>query len=420
MSLTVAEFNKKYKLNGELASKFDFNKNEDKKQSSSIAGKPKKLGIEILKRFFTNPVVAISLLVFVIVLLMSILVPTASQFDPNKQISNQSFIENLPPESSPIVTKITDNNSQLHQTYTYLSNSQWAKPYLNKLGLAAIKQEYTEQGFIKYTYNAYQFIELYQLNTILNARQEAGQIINQEVVNNIWKSIQIHSILGTTSTGYDVWTRTWYATWRAVKIAFIVAFIQAIIGISLGAYLGFKAGKWIDSVVMRIIDIFNAAPTLIWILIFVTIFGATEWTLIFALSIVGWPGFVSVTRMYVITVKNEEYISAAKAIGAKTKRQVFVHALPAVIGKLTYSFVRTIPSIILWIASLAFLGFFQENNDINLGQLLITATNETGANVWILVLPAIVLLSISLSLSFIALGLHDALDPRVMSKRKRK
>lgn len=420
MSLTVAEFNKKYKLNDELASKVVFDKNDDKKRSSSIAGKPKKLGIEIFKRFFTNPVVVISLLVFVTVLIMSILVPVVSQYNANKIINNQSFIENLPPDSSPIVSKITDNNSQLHKTYTFLTHSQWAKPYLNKLGLASIQQVYTKEGFIRYTYNAYTFIELYHLNTILNLRQENGQVINQEVVNNIWNSIQVHSILGTTSSGFDVWTRTWYATWRAVKIAFIVAFIQAIIGISLGAYLGFKAGKWVDTIVMRIIDIFQSAPTLIWILIFVTVFGATELTLILALSIVGWPGFVSIARMYVITVKNEEYISAAKAIGAKTRRQVFVHALPAVIGKLTYSFVRSIPSIILWIASLAFLGFFTEQNDINLGQLLISASAETGSNVWILVLPAIILLSISLSLSFIALGLHDALDPRVMSKRKSK
>ncbi|GAA7948483.1 hypothetical protein COL447_17000 [Helicobacter pylori] len=84
--------------------------------------------------------------------------------------------------------------------------------------------------------------------------------------------------------------------------------------------------------------------------------------------------------MFIITVKDEEYIVAAKSIGASTTRQVFSHALPAIIGKVATNFVRRIPSIIVSVASLAFLGFFQETEDVNLGQLLIASIEYVSTN----------------------------------------
>ncbi|KKB26835.1 Oligopeptide transport system permease protein OppC [Mycoplasmopsis meleagridis] len=424
MDNRVNEFNRKYRLSNELLDKIRFSTDENKKISSQIAGKPKKLGIEIIKRFFSNPVVIISLLVFVVVLLMSILVPVFSKIDdiaPDKQASALAFTENLPSKLSPDVVRYVNDGDAYYKAYINLSNSPYADIY-NRFGLDKIKLT-IDQGQIIMNYNAYTFYKLNALNGDLEELARNGKDVlqlSQSELNQLWNSYDLNSILGTTTDGYDVWTRTWYASWRAIWIALVVSVIQALVGISLGAYLGFRAGRWIDSVVMRLIDIFTSAPTLIWILIFISIMGSTQYALIFALSIVGWPGFVGTARLYVITVKNEEYISAAKAIGAKTSRQVFIHALPAVIGKLVYSFVRNIPGIILWISSLSFLGFFNEKGDTNLGQLLIDATRTTSENIWILVLPALILLAISLSLAFVALGLHDALDPRVMAKRKRR
>lgn len=171
---------------------------------------------------------------------------------------------------------------------------------------------------------------------------------------------------------------------------------------------------------MRLIDIFLSLPELIWLLLFVSIFGTNSYALIGALVITGWAGPVSTTRMFIITVKDEEYIIASKSVGAKTSRQIFYHALPAILGKIATNFVRRIPSIIMSVASLAFLGFFNENNDISLGQLLVESIGDAQKNIWILVLPATILLCLSLSLHFIALGVHDALDPKVITKSRRK
>ncbi|GAA8715100.1 glutathione ABC transporter permease GsiD [Chlamydia abortus] len=85
--------------------------------------------------------------------------------------------------------------------------------------------------------------------------------------------------------------------------------------------------------------------------------------------------------MFIITVKDEEYIIASKSVGAKTSRQIFYHALPAILGKIATNFVRRIPSIIMSVASLAFLGFFNENNDISLGQLLVESIGDAQKNI---------------------------------------
>ncbi|TPR53269.1 ABC transporter permease [Metamycoplasma neophronis] len=437
----VKSFNKQYKINDELAQKFSFITDKEKQRTSSIAGKPKKMGIEIIKRFFKNPVVVISLAVFILLLLMSILIPNRSftSYTPNRQIYDSSFANSLPPYSNPFVTVPIDTNSEVWKKLNYITSKMNENEDYKNLMLYAFNPKVDfDYSFIPGTnlirikYNTYALIYADLLNTYIventvttTANGTTSATINlttQQVIEFVskWRNYFKNVLVGTSSTGYDIWVTVWYSTWRAIKIALIVVALQGIIGISIGAYLGFNAGKLVDTIFMRAIEIFLAPPTLIWILLFVSVLGANESALILALTIVGWPGFVGLTRMFVITVKNEEYITAAKAIGASASRQIFVHALPAIIGKIATSLVKSVPGTILWIASLAFLGFFKEQNDTNLGQILIQASSETGSNPWILLLPALILLLLSLSLNFIALGIHDALDPKVMSKGKRK
>ncbi|MCZ2781317.1 ABC transporter permease [Metamycoplasma hominis] len=419
----VKAFNKEYKINTELEKKFKFVAPEDRIVISSVAGKPKKLGIEILKRFFTKPVVLIALAVFIIILLLSILVPAngISYYKPNDPISDNAFVKNLPPASSPIVTQALESNDPVFKFYQFVLNRSETDPvYKARMAffLNGFQAKVNDVGIYVAKYNAYDLVVANYINGIISKNQitdaEYLKIFNEQ------KNFYSHVLLGTSSIGYDIWTTAWYATWRAIKIALIVVILEAIIGISIGAFLGFYAGKLIDTIIMRVIEIFLAPPTLIWILLFVSIIGANEWSLVLTLTIVGWPGFVGITRMFIITVKDEEFIIAAKAIGVGTPRRIFVHALPTIIGKIANNIVRSVPGVILWIASLAFLGFFKEKKDTNLGQMLIEASQEVGSNIWIIALPTIILLFLSLSLNFIALGVHDALDPRVMNKGKGK
>lgn len=430
--LTAKEFNEKFRISQELQNKFNLVPESKKQTITSIAGKPKKLILEIIKRFFSNPVVVIAFVIFITLLLCSIIIPSkaARWYVPNQEVSPYDNIKLLPPLSKPLLKdQPIDDGSAFVNVWKQIQKLPQNLRHYFDFFLKTVKfngetksiDTYTPSGINLVSYNAYAFYKAATLLSFVNKAISEGQTINNAFIDDALSKIpELHTLLGTTHLGADIWTTTWYATWKAIWIALVAAIVQTFIGVSIGAFLGFHAGKKIDTIAMRIIDIFLSLPDLIWLLLFTTIFGATQSALIGALIITGWAYPVSATRMFVITVKDEEYIIAAKSVGANTSRQVFVHALPAVLGKIATNFVRRIPSIILSVASLAFLGFFKEKSDINLGQMLIENTPYAAQNPWTLALPATILLILSLSLHFIAMGVHDALDPKVIVRGKRK
>ncbi len=361
-------------LNGNL---FNFVEIERSSGFSSLIGKQKKISVDIASRFFKNYFALTALIVFLVVIFMSIIIPAISKFSSNNGVLsiNQFLFINLPPSYAPIVTEVLNSDNKeivlAHATNPIVKNL---------LG-----------GDWLVTYNKYEVID-----------------------SVIGHSSNFSTVLGTTETGFDIWTRTWTATRDSLLLAILVAIVETFIGIIIGAYIGFHAGTWIDTIFTRIIDIIRNVPSIIWFLLLVSLFKEVNFgTLFLSLIIIGWVTPVYQTRLWMITVKDQEYITASKSIGASTSRQIFVHALPAIIGKLATSLVSRIIVIIFFISALAFLGFIPYGGKPNLGTVLNEARNQVQNNVWTLLLPSIILLSISLSTQFIANGLHDALDPKV-------
>lgn len=471
--MSTREFNRKYGLN------INANSNDLFKRVSNsgnnfvnVAGKPKKILIEILKRFFTNWAAVACTIIFIIILILSIVSTLSSAHDSTKSISDTMFF-NVPEWDSSANSLKVDENGNLsfitmkgspyvkylppsynHWTSKtlFISDEDYSK-YIN-----AFKKDYFGVLYNDYiksakdpgsairiitktmiqangqavdskevqlnTYQFYRAMNLYiflgsifkgvDLNAAGVSENQIREIIAQiEKLNPSNPNLYPNSILGTNELGIDIWTSSWVGTWNAIKLALIIATIQTIIGVAVGCYLGFHVGSWIDTIIMRLIEIFVAPPALIWLLLFASTFGTSDWTLIFALVFTGWTGAVGGTRLFIITVKDSEFITASKSVGASKARLIYKHALPAIIGKIANSYVSRIPGIIMSISSLAFLGFFKGDNT-NLGALLVSAASQAGTNFWILLLPSVILLSISVSLHFMAIGLHDALDPRVI------
>lgn len=422
------QFNQKYSLSPKM-NQFLKRKINDAEFKTTIAGEPKKMWKETIKRFFTNPISIIAIIIFITLILMGIIISWTSPFKPKQAIDSGdiNIIRYLPPAYQkytyiPLThsEKLTNNViAKIEQWKQELDNPSFKDYYNYFISLTEYQEKALNSNQDLITYNHINFFKLSKVwqqfienkkNGVILSLDEIKQLVNQVE----WKT----SILGTDDIGADIWTTAWYSTWNSIKIALIVATIETIIGVAIGAYLGYHAGKWVDTIMMRLIDIFLSPPSLVWLLLFVTIFGSTDTALIIALIFVGWAGPVSRTRMFMITVKNEEYITASKSVGAKKVRLIFVHALPAILGKIATSYVRTIPAIIMSIASLSFLGFFKSENSTNLGQILIDANATASKNIWTLALPCIILLSLSLSLHFISLGVHDSLDPRVMTSKR--
>ncbi len=384
---TLIHTDKKY-----VKEKLDFSLNENlfrfvelerSSGMSSLSGKQKRISADIAGRFFKNYFALISLIVFTSIFFISIIAPAISQFGSNKAILpiDYQFISNLPPSYAPVVTEVL--------TVTQLEHIE------KILGPIIDKKELTPNGDWLATYNKYDLINA----TLQIADPNAAEF---------------GTLLGTTQEGIDIWTRTWTATRDSLLLSILVAFVETAIGIVIGAYLGFHAGTWIDTVLTRIIDIIKNVPSIIWFLLLVSLFKDINFgTLFLSLVIIGWTAPVYQTRLWMITVKDQEYILASRSIGASTNRQIFYHALPAIVGKLATSLVQRIVIVIFFISSLAFLGFIPHGGEPNLGTILNEARSQVENNVWILLLPSLILLLISLSTQFIANGLHDALDPKL-------
>ncbi|MDK2819722.1 MAG: ABC transporter permease [Mycoplasmataceae bacterium] len=354
---------------------------------SSLSGKQKRMSADVATRFFKNYFASISLVVFLTILLISIIAPLASQFGSNKPILNLTpeFISNLPPSYAPIVTEIL-TVSQLENIIKVLGND------------AVTTRELTPGGDWLVTYDKY---------TLIN--KTLGELSD--------KTFDFTTILGTTQEGFDIWTRTWAATRDSLLLSILVALTETTIGILIGSYIGFHAGTWIDNVFTRLIDIVKNVPSIIWFLLLISLFNDLNFgTLFLSLILIGWTAPVYQTRLWMITIKDQEYILASKSIGASTNRQIFIHALPAIIGKLATSFVWRIVIVIFFVSSLAFLGFIPYGGEPNLGTILNEARSQVENNIWILLLPSVILLLTSLSTQFIANGLHDALDPKIGGK----
>ncbi|MCT4469379.1 ABC transporter permease [Mycoplasma sp. HS2188] len=420
MSKNSTEFNQKYRISADLISKLKLSK--DEKISNNIGGKPKVLLLEIIKRFFTNPVVVIAFIVFIAIILTSVFVTTFSQYPAVKPIDanlpNDQKVANfqsLPPIFDPF--KETTDIGVIRNL------QKWQNPnfeYYKYLSPYAANSHFIIPGKVV-KYNAYLYFDGAQLQSkLIEYTKEHGRpsLATADIAGIIASIPKLKTFLGTNALGADIWTSVWKGTLESLWVAFFVATVEIIIGVFVGAYLGFNAGKWLDTFMMRLIEIFTSPPSIIWLLLFVTIWGTNPWVLIGGLLFVGWTGPIGVTRLFIITVKDEEYIMAAKSIGASETRQIFLHALPAILGKIAMSYVRRIPSVILSIASLAFLGFFKDNDSANLGKFMLDNLEASKGNVWLLILPALILLGISISLQFTAIGLHDALDPKVIKVKR--
>ncbi|VEU59846.1 ABC transporter permease [Mesomycoplasma neurolyticum] len=362
------------------------NINKDLLLNSLTVGKPRKIVVDIFKRFIQNKYAMFATFVLFGLILTAIISWIVSPFKTNEPISKvtSSFITNLRPsfEGRVDFTIDTEKLNIISAKYPEL--------------LQGVEPKYVAPNEWTIYVNPYEIIK------VLSDKQKT-----------------LPAFFGTDSYGRDIWLRTWVGTLNALGIALAIAIIETLIGVVIGAYLGFNVGKKIDTYGYRLLEIFSSIPWVILFIILVSIMGATPLALILIISLTGWTSAADTTRSFTISVKDEEYVKASKAIGASNIRLIFSHILPAIPGKLANSFVLKITHGILVVSSVAFLGFIQEGVDSapNLGLIITSSSTLINFNPWALAFPAIILLTIALSLRFIALGFHDALDVTISNKK---
>ena len=229
--------------------------------------------------------------------------------------------------------------------------------------------------------------------------------------------------LGTTQGQYDLYYGIIWGTRTAFKIGLIVTGLAVLIGGTIGAVSGYVGG-WVDEVLQRIVEIFLAFPFLLAALTLATILGAKIQngliTGMIALIAFGWPSYARLIRGDVLSVKEREYVLAAKALGAPGWRILLTHVVPNAMYSLLVVGSLDIGTYVLTFAALSFLGVGAGEGYADWGQLLSYARNwipSLNTHWWIVVYPGLALLLFVLAFNLIGDAFRDALDPKMRGGR---
>jgi peptide/nickel transport system permease protein len=220
-------------------------------------------------------------------------------------------------------------------------------------------------------------------------------------------------LLGTDDIGRDVWARVAFGAQTSLIVGVGAVSISLLIGISVGLASGYF-GRWIDTILMRITDGFMSVPPLILIIVFIAIFGPSLTTVILVIALTTWPTSARVVRGQVLTLREQEFLVAAKVIGVKDSKAIFVHIFPNLLGPLSVVGTFGIASAILIEAGLSFLGLGVRPPTSSWGQMVNLAQQPDILldKIWIWVPSAFLIVITVLAINFIGDGLRKAVDPK--------
>lgn len=217
--------------------------------------------------------------------------------------------------------------------------------------------------------------------------------------------------LGTDVLGRDLLSRILYGSRISLAVGVCATLVSLTIGVLYGAISGYLGGKT-DAVMMRIVDILYALPFTVFVILLMVIFGRNIVLLFMAIGAVEWLTVARIVRGQVLSLRKQEFIEAAIALGLRKRAIILRHLVPNVLGITIIYATLTVPSVMLLEAALSFLGFGVQPPMSSLGVLIDEGAKTIEEFPWLLIFPGVVFSLTLFSLNFLGDGLRDALDPK--------
>lgn len=217
---------------------------------------------------------------------------------------------------------------------------------------------------------------------------------------------------GTDDLGRDVFVRVWVGARISLFIGLTAAVIDVIIGVAWGAISGLLGGR-VDDIMMRIADVLTAVPYLLVVIILLVVLQPGLLPMIIALSITGWVNMARIVRGEVLSIKNQEYVLAARTLGARTGHIIMKHLVPNALGAILVTMTLTIPNAIFTESFLSYLGLGVPAPMASWGTMASEGNNAIDTAPWRLIFPAVFISITIFAFNAVGDGLRDALDPKL-------
>ena len=280
---------------------------------------------------------------------------------------------------------------------------------------------------LQYVYDEDGNIELHEETLSVVRKETAGEVRYYAKYNRLTEVYAAYMdpssehLLGTDQDGFDVLARVMYGGRISLMVGFVVVILETILGVIMGGIAGFFGG-WVDTLIMRLVDIFYCIPTMPIMIIIASVFDKLKmppyerlmWMMAM-LGVLGWSGIARLVRGQILSLREQEFMTAAEATGLKTSRRIFKHLVPNVMPQLIVSMTMGLGSVILLESTLSYLGLGVKHPLATWGNIINSVSSIDAMKeytyIWI---PVGVLICLAvIAFNFVGDGLRDAFDPKM-------
>lgn len=236
-----------------------------------------------------------------------------------------------------------------------------------------------------------------------------GKEVDSTPVKTVWNKT---NILGTDGLGRDVFIRILYGARISLMVGLVASLVNLIIGVIYGGISGYEGGR-IDGIMMRIVDIINSVPSLLIVILLMVVYKPGLQTIIITIGLIYWVGMARLVRGQVLSLKEQEFVLAARTIGVSKFKIIMRHLIPNAMGPIIVSLTMSIPSAIFTESFLSFIGLGVSAPQASWGTLANDALGGIRSYPYQLIAPAVAIAITMFAFNFLGDGLRDALDPRL-------